>query len=86
MSTTITKAEAVTRIAELMERTAQGETFEITVDGRPVVRMEPPPKPEVPVDREKAIQAAEEIIEMTRSFGKVPADQVKAMIHEGHRC
>lgn len=39
---TIATADAATRLPELLERTARGETFEITADGRPVGRLVPP--------------------------------------------
>ena len=39
---TIGTTDVTNRIAELLDRAAHGETFEITQDGRPVARLMPP--------------------------------------------
>ena len=39
---TITTPDAAARLAELVDRAAHGETFEIMQDGRPVARLVPP--------------------------------------------
>ena len=83
--TTIAQSEVESRIKELVQRSAEGETFEIVKDGQPVVRMSPANSTSPKKNPAKARAAAERIIEMAETFGKVPAAEVKAMIHEGHR-
>jgi prevent-host-death family protein len=75
--------DAKTRLSELLKRTEQGETFQITKHGRPVGRLVPPDN----ARDHKAIAAAlERLKAMSGIGGKMNAEELKAMAHEGHRC
>ncbi len=80
---TVGAFDAKTRLSELLERTAKGETFEITKHGRAVGRLIPPATVR---DRETAAAAAERLIALGQSVqGKISREELIASIHEGHR-
>jgi prevent-host-death family protein len=74
--------DAKTRLSELLDRTAQGETFEITKHGRPVGRLTPPDNTR---DRKASAAAVQRLKAMSGVGGKMKREELKAMIHEGHR-
>ena len=70
------------QLSELLDRTAHGESFEITKHGRPVGRLTPPePAP----DRQAIAAAVERLLAMKGIGGKMSREELKAMVHEGHR-
>ena len=71
-----------TRLSELLERTAHGETFEITKNGRAVGKLVPP---DVARDRQASAAAVQRLKQMAGFGGKMRREELKAMIHEGHR-
>ena len=79
---TIGAFDAKTRLSELLARTAKGETFEITKHGRPVGRLVPP---ENARDRQASAAALGRLLAMKGIGGKMSREELKAMIHEGHR-
>jgi prevent-host-death family protein len=79
---TIGAFDAKTRLSELLERTARGETFQITKHGRPVGRLMPP---ENARDRQASAAALQRLLAMKGIGGKMSPEELKAMIHEGHR-
>jgi prevent-host-death family protein len=74
--------DAKTRLSELLDRTAKGETFEITKHGRPVGRLVPPE-----ADRNPAVVAAAvDRLKNARSlFGDMSKEEILSLKHEGHR-
>jgi prevent-host-death family protein len=79
---TIGAFDAKTRLSELLARTARGEEFEITKHGRPVGRLMPPA---TAPDRQAIAAAVERLLAMKGIGGKMSREELKAMIHEGHR-
>ncbi|MDZ4756064.1 MAG: type II toxin-antitoxin system prevent-host-death family antitoxin [Phycisphaerae bacterium] len=74
--------DAKTRLSELLDRAAKGETFQITKHGRPVGKLVPP-------DGARDQQAILEAVQRLRRFrgqlkGMSVAD-LRSMAHEGHR-
>jgi prevent-host-death family protein len=74
--------EAKTRLSELLERTEHGEAFQITKHGRPVGRLMPP---EGARDRKASAAAVARLKAMSGFGGKMSREELKSMIHEGHR-
>lgn len=74
--------EAKTRLSELLERTAEGETFEITKHGRPVGWLVPP---NASRDRQVSAAAVMRLKAISGVGGAMSQADLKAMIHEGHR-
>ena len=79
---TIGASELNQRLDELLDRTVHGETFEITKDGKMVGRLVPPARV---YDQDEAKAAADHLIAMAGMGGRMSADELKAMIHEGHK-
>ncbi|MGA3066964.1 MAG: type II toxin-antitoxin system prevent-host-death family antitoxin [Tepidisphaeraceae bacterium] len=79
---TIGAFEAKTRLSELLERTEHGEAFQITKHGRPVGRLMPP---EGARDRKASAAAVARLKAMSGFGGKMSREELKSMIHEGHR-
>jgi prevent-host-death family protein len=73
--------DAKTRLSELLDRTAHGETFEITKHGRAVGRLVPPDVR----NRQASTAAAERLKAMSGIGGNMSREELKAMIHDGHR-
>ena len=74
--------DAKTRLSELLDRAARGETFEITKHGRPVGKLGPP-------DSARNLRTIAEAVARLRQFrgalkGATRADVI-ALKHEGHR-
>lgn len=74
--------DAKSRLGELLERTAQGETFEITDHGRAVRRLIPPIAAR---DRETSAKAVARLKAMSGFGGKMSKEELKSLLHEGHR-
>ena len=74
--------EAKTRLSELLERTEQGEAFQITKHGRPVARLMPPDSAR---DRKASAAAVQRLKAMSGFGGKMSREELKSMIHEGQR-
>ena len=74
--------DAKTRLSELLDRAARGETFEITKHGRPVGKLGPPDSARDP----KAIAEAVARLKQFRGAlkGATRADVI-ALKHDGHR-
>lgn len=78
---TIGAFDAKTRLSELLERTAKGESFEITKHGRPVGRIVPPDTVRDP----RVVAAAVERLKGFRGVLKgLSRDELLALKHEGH--
>ena len=78
---TVGAYEAKTRLSELLNRVASGDSVTITRRGRPVARL-------VPVEedsRQRAFQAAERIRSRRERLRRVPVAELICSIHEGHR-
>ena len=74
--------DAKTRLSELLERAAKGETFEITKHGRPVGKLGPPDSARDP----RVIAAAVARLKTFRGALKgVDRDELLALRHGGHR-
>jgi prevent-host-death family protein len=78
---TIGAFDAKTRLSELLERTAKGESFQITKHGRPVGKIVPPDTARDP----KAIAEAVRRLKSFRGTLKgMSRDEMLALRHEGH--
>ena len=74
--------DAKTRLSELLERAANGETFEITKHGRPVGKLGPPDSARDP----KVVAEAVQRLKTYRGALKgLTVDEVVALKHAGHR-
>ncbi len=80
---TIAAFDAKTRLSELLDRAAQGESFLITKHGRPVGRLVPP-------DHVRDTAAMEGALERLRRFrGALGPDDphtLRDLVDEGRRC
>lgn len=72
--------DAKTRLPQLLDRVAHGESLTITRHGKPVALLVP-----VATDRARARQAAQRIVERRQHFDRAPLADLIATIHEGHR-
>lgn len=79
---TIGATDITKRLAELLERTAHGETFEITHNGRAVAKLVPAEK--IP-DPPAAAAAVERLKAMRGTLPGMKAADVRQMAHEGHK-
>jgi prevent-host-death family protein len=74
--------DAKTRLSELLDRAAKGETFEITKHGRPVGKLGPP-------DSVRDPKVLAEAVKRLRSYrGALTGGsraELLALKHEGHR-
>ncbi len=73
--------EAKTRLSELLDRTAKGESFEITKHGRPVGRIVPPETARDPQAIAEAVRRLKTFRGMLKGMTR---DEVLALKHEGH--
>jgi prevent-host-death family protein len=74
--------DAKTRLSELLDRAANGETFEITRHGRPVGQLGPPDSARDP----KVVAEAVQRLKTYRGALKgLKVDEVVALKHAGHR-
>jgi prevent-host-death family protein len=78
---TIGAFAAKTRLSELLERTARGESFQITRDGRPIARL----VPDGTADKAKSRAAAERLKQMRGVLTGMTREELNALKHEGHR-
>ncbi len=78
---TIGAFDAKTRLSELLERAAKGESFIITKHGHPVARL----VPENGHDRERVRAAAERLKTLRGTIKGVTLEELIATVHEGHR-
>ncbi len=75
--------EAEARLNELLDRTARGESFQITKHGRPVGKLVPP---DLAPDRAAITRAIDTLRSFRGTSGGMTSDDILAMKHEGHRC
>jgi prevent-host-death family protein len=74
--------DAKTRLSELLDRAANGETFEITKHGRPVGKLGPPDSARDP----KVVAEAVQRLKTYRGvLNGLKVDEVVALKHAGHR-
>lgn len=73
--------DAKTKLSELLDRAARGESFQITKHGRPIARL----IPEHAGDKDRAKAAAERLKRMRGMFGTMTREELIALKHEGHR-
>ena len=74
--------DAKTRLSELLERAANGETFESTKHGRPVGKLGPPDSARDP----RVVAEAVQRLKTSRGALKgLKVDEVVALKHAGHR-
>lgn len=78
---TIGAFDAKTKLSELLDRAARGESFQITKHGRPVARLIPEPG----YNAEAARAAGERLKQMRGMFGNMKLAELLAFKHEGHR-
>jgi len=74
--------DAKTRLSELLDRAARGESFQITKHGRPVGRLVPPGGSR---DADAVAQAVQRLKGLRGLFGSMGVDELIALKHEGHR-
>ncbi len=74
--------DAKTRLSELLDRAAKGETFQITKHGRPVGKLVPPDRAR---DPQVIAEAVERLKRFRGTFKGMRRDEVIALKHEGHR-
>jgi prevent-host-death family protein len=80
---TIGSYEAKTHLAQLLDRVANGETFTITKNGRPVAKLVPVedrPKPDV-----RQVIADIRAFRKQRPLGGLSIAEIKELINEGRR-
>lgn len=78
---TIGAFDAKTRLSELLDRTAKGESFRITKHGHAVARL----VPENGRDLERARAAVARLKSLRGSLKGGSLEQLKGETHEGHR-
>ena len=74
--------DAKTRLSELLDRAAKGETFEITKHGRPVGKLGPPDGARDPKIVAEAVRRLKSYRGALKGLG---SDDVVALKREGHR-
>ena len=74
--------DAKTRLSELLDRAANGETFEITKHGRPVGKLGPPDSAR---DPRVVAEAVERLKGYRGALTGVNRDDLLALKREGHR-
>lgn len=75
--------DAKTRLSELLERAANGETFEITKHGRPVGKLGPP---DSATDPKVVAEAVQRLKTYRGALKRVSRIELLALKHEGHRA
>jgi prevent-host-death family protein len=79
---TIGAFDAKSRLSELLDRAARGESFQITKHGRPVGKLVPPDTTRDP----KAIaEAIQRLKKFRGAFKGMSRDELIRLKHEGHR-
>lgn len=79
---TIAAFDAKTRLSELLDRAAKGETFQITKHGRPVGKLVPPDNARNP---QLIAEAVGRLKGFRGTFNGMSREELAAMKHEGHR-
>jgi len=74
--------DAKSRLSELLDRAARGETFLITKHGRPVGKLGPPDSVR---DPQVVADAVERLKRFRGMFAGMTRAEVIALKHEGHR-
>ena len=74
--------DAKTRLSELLDRAAKGETFEITKHGRPVGKLGPP---DAVRDPRVVAEAVARLKSYRGALKSLQTADVLALKHEGHR-
>ena len=74
--------DAKTRLSELLDRAAKGETFQITKHGRPVGKLVPP---DTARDPEVIAEAVQRLKGFRGTFKGMGRDELMGLRHEGHR-
>jgi len=74
--------DAKTRLSELLDRAANGETFEITKHGRPVGKLGPPDSAR---DPKVVAEAVQRLKTYRGALNGLKVDEVVALKHAGHR-
>ncbi len=74
--------DAKTRLSELLDRAAKGETFEITKHGRPVGKLGPPDSAR---DPKVVAEAVQRLKGYRGALKRMDRDDVVGLKHEGHR-
>ncbi len=74
--------DAKTRLSELLDRAAKGETFEITKHGRPVGKLGPPDSVR---DPKVMAEAVNRLKSYRGALQRMSRDELLALKHEGHR-
>lgn len=82
--TTIQASEAKTRLAELLRKVEQGESFEITRHGKVVACITPPKDAEAEA-RRAAVERFREARKTWPKAKKVTLEEILEWRHEGHR-
>jgi len=74
--------DAKTRLSELLDRAAKGETFQITKHGRPVGKLVPPDSAR---DPRAMAEAVARLKSFRGTFKGMSRTELAALKHEGHR-
>lgn len=74
--------DAKTRLSELLERAANGETFEITKHGRPVGKLGPPDSAR---DPKVVAEAVKRLKTYRGALRRMSRTELLALKHDGHR-
>lgn len=74
--------DAKTRLSELLDRVAKGETFQITKHGRPVGKLVPPDSTR---DPKAMAEAVSRLKKFRGTFKGMSVAELVALKHEGHR-
>ncbi len=74
--------DAKTRLSELLERAANGETFEITKHGRPVGKLGPPDSAR---DPKVVAEAVKRLKTYRGALMRMSRTELLALKHDGHR-
>lgn len=74
--------DAKTRLSELLDRAANGETFEITKHGRPVGKLGPPDSTRDPKVLAEAVKRLKNYRGAIKGMSR---DDLVALKHQGHR-
>jgi prevent-host-death family protein len=78
---TIQASLAKTHLPQLLDEVERGETIVITRHGRPIARL----VPELERDDSKIEAAIEGLESLRRRVGSLSAEEIVALLHEGHR-
>lgn len=74
--------DAKTRLSELLDRAARGESFQITKHGRPVGKLVPP---DAERDPQRVAEAIERLSQFAGALKGMSPDDLRALVHAGRR-